>query len=71
MAIPGARQKIHEAVLSWPRWIGGSALIDLMEKFIQRGWPGVTAHPHRFGGMEYRLGKRELGHIHGDHPWPA
>jgi hypothetical protein len=30
-------------------------------------WPGVTAHPHRFGGTEYRLGKRELGHIHGDH----
>lgn len=29
-------------------------------------WPGVTAHPHRFGGTEYRLGKRELGHIHGD-----
>ncbi len=30
-------------------------------------WLGVTAHPHRFGGTEYRLGKRELGHIHGDH----
>ena len=30
-------------------------------------WAGVTAHPHRFGGTEYRLGKRELGHIHGDH----
>lgn len=30
-------------------------------------WPGVTAHPHRFGGTEYRLGKRELGHIHGDY----
>jgi len=30
-------------------------------------WPGVTAHPHRFGGTEYRLGARELGHIHGDH----
>ena len=29
-------------------------------------WPGVTAHPHRFGGTEYRLGQRELGHIHGD-----
>jgi Luciferase len=29
-------------------------------------WPGVTAHPHRFGGTEYRLGKRELGHVHGD-----
>ena len=22
--------------------------------------------PHRFGGLEYRLGTREIGHIHGD-----
>jgi len=29
-------------------------------------WPGVTAHPHRFGGTEYRLGRRELGHVHSD-----
>jgi hypothetical protein len=27
-------------------------------------WEGVSAHPHRFGGTEFRLGKRELGHIH-------
>lgn len=27
---------------------------------------GVTEHPHRFGGVEFRLGKRELGHLHGD-----
>lgn len=31
-----------------------------------RGWPGVTAGPHRFGGIEFRFGKRELGHLHGD-----
>ena len=30
------------------------------------GWPGVTSGPHRFGGTEWRLGKREIGHIHGD-----
>ena len=30
------------------------------------GWEGVSAHPHRFGGEEYRIGRRELGHIHGD-----
>ncbi len=30
-------------------------------------WEGVTTAPHRFGGLEYRLGTRELGHIHGDH----
>ncbi len=29
-------------------------------------WPGVTAHPHRFGGEEYRVGEREIGHVHGD-----
>ncbi len=27
---------------------------------------GVTTHPHRFGGTEYRLGKREIGHVHGE-----
>jgi hypothetical protein len=29
-------------------------------------WTGVTAHSHRFGGVEFRLGKVELGHLHGD-----
>jgi hypothetical protein len=27
-------------------------------------WEGVTVHPHRFGGVEFRVGKRELGHLH-------
>jgi hypothetical protein len=27
-------------------------------------WDGVTVHPHRFGGIEFKLGRRELGHIH-------
>ena len=30
-------------------------------------WPGVTVQPHRFGGVEYLIGRREIGHIHGDH----
>jgi Luciferase len=29
-------------------------------------WPGVERAAHRFGGVEFRLGKRELGHVHGD-----
>lgn len=29
-------------------------------------WPGVESGPHRFGGIEFRLGRRELGHLHGD-----
>lgn len=30
------------------------------------GWEEVEIRPHRYGGHEFRLGKRELGHIHGD-----
>lgn len=29
-------------------------------------WPGVKAAPHRFGGTEYRLGRKEMGHVHGN-----
>ncbi len=29
-------------------------------------WPGVSAEPHRFGGIEYRYGRKEMGHVHGD-----
>jgi hypothetical protein len=29
-------------------------------------WPGVTARAHSVGGIEFRLGRRELGHVHGD-----
>lgn len=38
-------------------------------------WPGVEEAPHRFGGLEFRLGRRELGHLHGEHladvPFPV
>jgi hypothetical protein len=36
-------------------------------------WHGVTTHNHRFGGIEFRLGRRELGHLHAtiaDLPFP-
>ena len=53
-----------------------------MEENIQQqiirevsAWPGVTVGAHRFGGVEFRLGRRELGHLHGDRladlPFPA
>jgi hypothetical protein len=38
---------------------------DLVERELT-SWPGVAAAPHRFGGVEFRLGRRELGHLHGD-----
>src|SRR5215471_15091665 len=29
-------------------------------------WADVTSEPHKFGGTEFRISKRELGHVHGD-----
>lgn len=29
-----------------------------------RSWPGVTVGEHRFGGTEWRVGPREIGHVH-------
>jgi hypothetical protein len=30
-------------------------------------WPDVTVGEHRFGGREFRVGKLEIGHLHGSH----
>src|SRR5215470_18811402 len=29
-------------------------------------WEEIVHAPHRFGGTEYGLGHREIGHVHGD-----
>jgi MFS family permease len=29
-------------------------------------WPDVTARPHRFGGIDFRVGAKEIGHLHGE-----
>ena len=30
-------------------------------------WPGVTAGPGRRGEFAFKIGHREIGHLHGDH----
>jgi luciferase-like monooxygenase len=29
-------------------------------------WPGVETGPGRFGSVRFTIGRRELGHLHGD-----
>lgn len=51
-------------------------MIDALQiiKSEVEAWDGVTSRAHRFGGVEFTLGKRELGHIHNntlvDIPFP-
>jgi hypothetical protein len=43
-----------------------SIVLEKIKKEVL-SWPGVTVGQHRFGGIEFLLNKREMGHIHGDH----
>src|SRR5262245_11024984 len=60
------RSEVKDEVLS-PR-----DAIETVRRAVA-GWNGVTTHRHRFGGIEFRHGRRELGHLHGtiaDLPFP-
>ena len=46
--------KLHE--------INRSAQIEVVRAEVG-SWRGVTIHAHRFGGIEFRLGRRELGKL--------
>jgi Family of unknown function (DUF5519) len=41
-----------------------SAAFDIRRELVS--WAGVETAPHRFGGIEFRVGRHELGHLHGD-----
>ena len=38
----------------------GAGLIETV-----RSWPGVSLRPHRFGGTEFVVSGKEIGHMHG------
>jgi len=45
--------------------VAAETIADRIAREIS-SWPGVTSAPHRFGGVEFRVGRREIGHLHGD-----
>src|SRR3954453_1796208 len=68
------RQEAHSPARS----DGVAAMNDPITAQIREeiaAWDGVTVEPHRFGGIEFRVGRRELGHLHGsrlaDLPFPV
>ena len=42
------------------------AIAETVARLIDEvdSWPGVTTGEHRFGGTEWRVGPREIGHVH-------
>jgi hypothetical protein len=52
----------------------GTKITENLKKEIL-SWPGVTSNPYHYGGIEFRVDKRDMGHIHGhklaDLPFPT
>lgn len=42
-----------------------TAIVDTI-RYELLSWPDVEAVPHRFGGVEFQVHHREIGHLHGD-----
>ena len=42
-----------------------TAIAQTIEQKILK-WPGVTTEPNRFGGIEFLVDKKEMGHLHGE-----
>jgi hypothetical protein len=53
--------------------MSSETVAELIEREVS-AWEGVTVEPHRFGGTEFKVGRREIGHLHGgrlaDLPFP-
>jgi Family of unknown function (DUF5519) len=61
------------SISKWRTMLDGHDVFEKVKKELM-SWPGVTSQPHRFGGTEYRVNSREMGHMHGgrfaDLPFP-
>lgn len=39
--------------------------LEMIEDEVTR-WEGVTVLMHRYGGVQFNVGKKEIGHVHGN-----
>src|ERR1700739_3522045 len=62
----GAHRSYRARINVWER--KAMAVAGAQKRIVAavKGWQEVEVRPHRYGGLEFRLGKRELGHIPGE-----
>lgn len=47
--------------------MSGTAVVNALVEEVG-SWEGVQTGEHRFGGVEFRVGRREIGHVHAGEP---
>jgi hypothetical protein len=64
---------IHQFIIQIVHIISMSIILEKIKRELL-SWPNVTAEYLQFGDIEFRINKREMGHIHGnrlaDLPFP-
>lgn len=57
-----------------PLGFAADPMTDLLVAIV-REWDGVSVSSHRYGGVEFRVDRREIGHVHAggiaDLPFPV
>ena len=65
--VPLAPQFFDAVLLLWHALFRRETvrLLEAVSRSVT-GWPDVTVSVHRYGGTQFNLGRREIGHIHGN-----
>ena len=59
---------IFEAMLKIEKSLTGRKVLDYIDEIEKQvlTWEGTSVSVHKFGGLQFDLGKKEIGHIHGN-----
>lgn len=57
-----------DGLLKFGKLISDRQVLEYMDEIENElaTWNGVTVHAHKFGGLQFNTGKKEIGHIHGN-----
>lgn len=59
---------LFDALLRIVTLLSNKALLDYMDEIENevRSWRRTSVHVHKFGGIQFNLRDKEIGHIHGN-----
>ena len=59
---------LFDALLKIGVLLSNKKILDLMDEIETEvlSWTNTSLHIHKYGGIQFNLGKKELGHIHGN-----
>lgn len=59
---------LFEALLKLETFVSNRLILDYIDDIESAvlSWKQTSIHPHKFGGLQFDVGTKEIGHIHGN-----